>query len=60
MMTPDAHRLYFLTRDLRNAKRLERVERTVLKLREQGLVPDVEFMRVLDGKVEDLDGKEEI
>ena len=45
-------RLYFLTRDMRNAKTLDRVEKTLGKIKERGLVPDVSFMEIAEGKWE--------
>ncbi|KNC97253.1 uncharacterized protein SPPG_07640 [Spizellomyces punctatus DAOM BR117] len=59
MMEPDEHRLYFLTRDLRNSKKMQRVERTVDQLLRQGIVPDHEFMKVLAEKVDMLDRTEQ-
>ncbi|KAJ3034306.1 hypothetical protein HDV00_005214 [Rhizophlyctis rosea] len=56
MMSPDDHRIYFLTRDMRNAKTLERVEKTLVKLEEQGLAPDVAFMEIMEKKVGELGG----
>ncbi|KAJ3033905.1 hypothetical protein HK097_004682, partial [Rhizophlyctis rosea] len=44
--------LYFLTRDMRNAKTLDRVEKTLGKIREQGLIPDLRFMDIAEGKWE--------
>ncbi|TPX61749.1 hypothetical protein SpCBS45565_g07201 [Spizellomyces sp. 'palustris'] len=59
MMEPDEHRLYFLKRDLKNSKKMQRVERTVNQLLRQGIVPDDEFMKVLAEKVAMLDRTEQ-
>ncbi|KAJ3291357.1 hypothetical protein HK104_006152 [Borealophlyctis nickersoniae] len=59
MMTPEKRRLYFLTRDMKNAKTLDRVETTLAKLKTQNLVPDGEFVQIFLAKMEQL-GQEDV